>query len=69
MAAIAAPLRFRCDSHQMRGGEHSRRLTTIDLDHGTVVDGKLVFRDGGASSSTVTGNLAAFVRQVGPKVE
>ena len=40
MVAAAAPLRFQCDSYQWRSGEHSRRLTTIDLDQGTVVDGK-----------------------------
>lgn len=68
-AASGAPLRFQCDSTLKRGGEYTRRLTTLDLDHGTVADGRLVWRDGGASPSLVTGHLIAYVRQAGQRVE
>ena len=68
-AASAAPLRFQCDAILGHDGEHARRLTTLDPDHGIVADGKLVWRYDGGGPSLVTGHLAAFVRQARQNAE
>jgi len=51
-----------------RGGEHIRKLVTLDLDHSTVIDGALSWQDG-SPSPTMAKSVAAYVRRTGPLIE
>lgn len=69
LAGAAAPLHFQCDATMEIGGEHTRRLLTLDLAHGSVEDGKMHWRDGAPSPVLFTDRLVAFVRRDGQLVE
>jgi len=64
----ATPLRYQCDSYMQRGGEHTRKLMTLYLDHNTVIDGRLSWHDGSPSPTTAK-SVAAYVRRTGPLIE
>ncbi len=74
LATAASPLRFQCDTYMEIGREHTRRLTTVDLDGHTVEDGGMRFHDGEpmlvhGSPLPLANSSVSFVRRAGERVE